>query len=593
MKKVIKYLSICLLVIISCCLFSACGSNIKLKINFDSNGGTSCSAIYYEVGKSFNMPSDPTKENYIFDGWYEDNDTWEKPFTANTILNYPLTMNMEITAYAKWVQVNYNLTFDSNGGSDCENLYIEDLSTELPTPIKSGYTFVGWYFDNQTFNNVFTLNSTFELDEQREIIVHAKWARNLKVVYHLNNNEDDVVLYHTGNFPLLDGIKKNGFSFENWSFADNANIEFNVNKIAEYEENGQLDLYAVWQEYEILSAEIYDWGNVKDFYEWGEEIDFSETTIKINYKNGKNRVTNILNYQLLNNFGAVAEYELNNLTAISFGWENGVSYKQTNFQFLIVPATIYLDVPIKIYSDIQIISVNNYNECVYYNDESALFNANSTLSIQDKNGETYYVNIFENLMHSEDLIIEEVDKSIDFAINDGNSFLYYYLPLKDRIDGFISNKAYINRKINIYYKTTSFRLSYKLVVNEIEELKFVDNDFYFNPYGFYYPNLNGNSTNEIPRRENLSLTKSSEKNSVRISIKFKDNDTYYIGYLEDLINCEILEDISIQDDIATATIIIDNVELNLEANTPICLDYDYQFNNQNNYNINDAPGFVA
>ena len=94
MKK-LRLFSIMFLLAISCCLFSACGSNITLTINFDSNGGTSCKSIEYVVGKSFNMPDDPTKENYVFGGWYEDNGVWEKPFTTSTVLNYPLNKNMD------------------------------------------------------------------------------------------------------------------------------------------------------------------------------------------------------------------------------------------------------------------------------------------------------------------------------------------------------------------------------------------------------------------------------------------------------------------------------------------------------------------
>ena len=101
MKK-LRLFSIMALLAISC-LFSACGSNITLTINFDSNGGTSCKSIEYVVGKSFNMPDDPTKENYVFGGWYEDNGVWEKPFTTSTVLNYPLNKNMDITVYAHWL----------------------------------------------------------------------------------------------------------------------------------------------------------------------------------------------------------------------------------------------------------------------------------------------------------------------------------------------------------------------------------------------------------------------------------------------------------------------------------------------------------
>ena len=50
--------------------------------------------------ESIKLPDNPQKEGYIFDGWYWDNEFWKKPFTANSLLDTPLSSDMSV--YAKF-----------------------------------------------------------------------------------------------------------------------------------------------------------------------------------------------------------------------------------------------------------------------------------------------------------------------------------------------------------------------------------------------------------------------------------------------------------------------------------------------------------
>ena len=66
------------------------------------------------------MPTDPTKEGYTFDGWYWDKDSWEKPFTAGSLLDAPLTSNMSV--YAKWKRIDASSCthVDDNNDDKCD-----------------------------------------------------------------------------------------------------------------------------------------------------------------------------------------------------------------------------------------------------------------------------------------------------------------------------------------------------------------------------------------------------------------------------------------------------------------------------------------
>ncbi|MDD6994762.1 MAG: leucine-rich repeat protein [Candidatus Borkfalkiaceae bacterium] len=82
------------------CIFglSACGK-VDFKVNFVVDGEVyaTLSTNGEEVIK---MPENPTKDDYVFDGWYWDKDTWQTPFTANSLLDAPLSSDMNV--YCKW-----------------------------------------------------------------------------------------------------------------------------------------------------------------------------------------------------------------------------------------------------------------------------------------------------------------------------------------------------------------------------------------------------------------------------------------------------------------------------------------------------------
>jgi len=79
---------------------SSCNSTISYTIDFDSNGGADVSSVETGGSSVITMPDNPTKEGFLFDGWYWDNNTFERPFTANSLLELPLSSN--VTVYAKW-----------------------------------------------------------------------------------------------------------------------------------------------------------------------------------------------------------------------------------------------------------------------------------------------------------------------------------------------------------------------------------------------------------------------------------------------------------------------------------------------------------
>ncbi len=79
-----------------------CNNVVEFNVNFVVDG-----EVYSTVGTSgeeiIKIPTNPTKDGYTFGGWYWDEGSWTQPFTANSLLNAPLSSDMSV--YAKWNKV--------------------------------------------------------------------------------------------------------------------------------------------------------------------------------------------------------------------------------------------------------------------------------------------------------------------------------------------------------------------------------------------------------------------------------------------------------------------------------------------------------
>lgn len=99
MKKINNKILIVLILIAAFMVsFSACNSGV-FEIKFIDDG-TEYSTKKSSGGAIVDMPTDPIKEGYIFDGWFYDENTWAKPFTAYSLWNIALQGNLHV--YAKW-----------------------------------------------------------------------------------------------------------------------------------------------------------------------------------------------------------------------------------------------------------------------------------------------------------------------------------------------------------------------------------------------------------------------------------------------------------------------------------------------------------
>lgn len=134
-------------------------------VTFESNGGSEISSQTISSGETAMLPQNPIKNDYEFLGWFAD-----KEFNKVYQFSSPVTSN--ITLYAKWKSNNCIVTFESNGGSEIPSQTVEIGKTaDMPkSPIKSGYSFLGWFAD-ENFNEVYR----FSTPVTNNITIYAKW----------------------------------------------------------------------------------------------------------------------------------------------------------------------------------------------------------------------------------------------------------------------------------------------------------------------------------------------------------------------------------------------------------------------------------
>lgn len=152
----------------------------EFKVTFNSNGGSKVKDEKIVEG-IVKKPADPNKTGYTFDGWYTD-EGLKKEFDFNTKLSSGITL------YAKWKAKEFNVKFNSNGGTAIvDKKVVYNNAVEKPAdPDKIGYKFKGWYTDSK-FKNEFNFDTKITADTT----LYAKWEVPAKQDLYISDIEYD------------------------------------------------------------------------------------------------------------------------------------------------------------------------------------------------------------------------------------------------------------------------------------------------------------------------------------------------------------------------------------------------------------------
>ncbi len=200
----------------------------------------------------------PSKSGKSFDGWYTE------PEFTNKIEKIVKGTANDITLYAKWSDT-FKISYELYGGENYQNApteYTYGDTITLQAPSKSGYSFLGWYTDDEFNTPISKITSTTSGD----ITLYATWARRssmqslggAKYYVRFNSNggtsvdTQTIQRNHTAERPK--SPSRDGYSFAGW-YSDSAlteKFDFDT-KITKH-----IMLYARWIKYDDKDDAIYD-----------------------------------------------------------------------------------------------------------------------------------------------------------------------------------------------------------------------------------------------------------------------------------------------------------------------------------------------
>ena len=249
------------------------------RVTLETNGGTIVGSglTEYTCGQGAELPTNVEKSGYTFAGWYE-NDRFEgSAVTAISDTEYG-----DKTYYAKWMSKTYSVTLNTNGGtikSGNVTNYSYGEGAALPTDVeKSGYTFAGWYENEELTGSAATAISNTEYGDKT---YYAKWTANTySVKLHLNGGNladgvSDITAYTYGNsieLPDRSEIVRSGYMFSGW-YADEGFKDGPYTEISSTD-SGNKEFYARWTMYNIPNTHAIT------------VIDPANGSLKVNPSNG-------------------------------------------------------------------------------------------------------------------------------------------------------------------------------------------------------------------------------------------------------------------------------------------------------------------
>jgi len=197
--------------------------------------------------------SNPDYFTYLIENpsYFANYDQWLADLESNFIVNQEKTFSLRFMVDGIETESYDQLQWGSQ--------------VELPTPIKEGHTFLGWYLSESVHAQQFTLSTEVKANQN----LYAKWSINRYKIEYFHNNEIIFTDYYYFGETVTyrPGIVKSGYGFSHWS-----NQQGSSNPLPRTL-NGDLKLYSNFMTYDAISKIGLLTANIK----LGDSMTFPDT----------------------------------------------------------------------------------------------------------------------------------------------------------------------------------------------------------------------------------------------------------------------------------------------------------------------------
>ena len=294
----------------------------EYTVSFNTFSESTIESKTVKYNKTITAPTAPTKEGYIFDGWYSDENFVNK-FNFNT----PITSNT--TLYAKWNALQFNVTFNTNGGNTINPLVVDynTVLNSLEVPTKKGYTFEGWYTNSRLTSKYNHTPLT------ANITLYAKWKINeYTVSFNVNGNiTTQKVNYNQKVTKPTDPSITNG-NFAGWYTDNTYNTLFNFDTLI----TANITLYAKISTKPIatfyVDNAIYDYVEADSNNKILKPTDPTKTGYTFINWYKESTLTNVFNFNeaISDNINLYAKFEINTYT-VTFNNDGNITTQEIDY----------------------------------------------------------------------------------------------------------------------------------------------------------------------------------------------------------------------------------------------------------------------
>ena len=227
-----------------------------LIIEFNAgDGNNNYSSKVYNSGDNYGDLPIPTREGYIFGGWYKESN-YQNEVTSNAIVDSENT-----TLYAKWGAA-YIVTLNNYGGTGGSESVTAGYGLAMPSataPTKYGYNFDGYYSgENGTGTKYYnsSMSSVTNYNIENDTTLYANWVAKTVIVSFDKQNgtggTNSVTATYNSQMPTssVTAPTRTGYNFDGYYLNTNGSgtkyYNSSMTSVNNWDKDVDTTIYANW-----------------------------------------------------------------------------------------------------------------------------------------------------------------------------------------------------------------------------------------------------------------------------------------------------------------------------------------------------------